>query len=335
MLTTNKGKKIVDSMPLILIIAFLFIVSLIFAGKMITLRESGYALQNGENADIITADEKKDEEAKYSDLIMHHAVEVPILLYHHIAEEVTADTVVSPETFESHVKMLVENGYTGVCFEQIVAYVEDEGELPPKPIIITFDDGYLSNYEFAFPVLQKYNMKATIFVIGISVGKDTYRDTGDSDFAILPRFSYEQANEMIESGLVSIQSHSYDMHRWEPFEQLLNGEYRDGILPLENESSDEYRKNFEADSRRAKTELETHTQTKLTAYSYPYGKYTEDADNILREMGIKATVTLYSGSNDIIRHMPETLYRLMRIHVNDIPSETLLENIVKRKINLS
>ena len=78
-------------------------------------------------------------------------------------------------------------------------------------MIVTFDDGYSSFYELAFPILKELSIQATVFPIGVSVGKDTYKDTGIS---IIPHFNWQQAQEMASSGLVSIQSHSYDMHQW-------------------------------------------------------------------------------------------------------------------------
>ena len=322
-------KKIIGIMPLLLIVA-LFVLSTGFASGIMPKRSDRNIISNnkisgGEYINNTGEVQAKHRHFELSELLMNQSEEVPVLLYHHIAEEVTSDTIVSPEIFENQIKTLTDSGYTGIFFDQLAAYVEGEGELPEKPIIITFDDGYLSSYELAFPILKKYDMKATIFVIGISVGKETYRNSGDNDFKILPRFNYEQANEMIASGIVSIQSHSYDMHHWEPFEILLNGRYRDGILPFEDESIDEYRNNFTADCMLAKTQLEAETGMKLTAYAYPQGRYTEENDRILREIGIKATVTSHYGSNYVVKYMPETIYNLRRMMIDNIPGEQVLE----------
>ena len=256
-----------------------------------------------------------------------NTIDVPVLMYHHIDTFAMASTTVTPETFENHIKALTDNGYTGVFFEELIDFVENGGELPDKPIVITFDDGYLSNYEFAYPILKKYNMKATIFVIGVSVGKDTYRNTENSKYPIIPHFCYEQANEMTESGLVSIQSHTYDMHHWDLYEKRLGKEYRHGILSLESESEEEYIEIFHSDYMRSKTEIEAGTKSEVTAFAYPYGTYTEFSEILLKEMGVKVTVTTKYGSNKIIRGSPETLYLLNRYTVDNMPSEKLLKII--------
>ena len=141
-----------------------------------------------------------------------YTAQVPVLMYHHISEEGNDSTELSPEAFEAQIAALAEAGYTAVFPEDLAAYVREGKELPEKPIVITFDDGYLSNYEYAYPILKKYGMVATIFVIGSTVGDtEHYKDT---DYPITPHFSCEQAKEMVDSGVISIQSHTYDMHQW-------------------------------------------------------------------------------------------------------------------------
>ena len=142
------------------------------------------------------------------------STQVPILMYHHLSEDVTNSEMVSPEQFEAQIQALSEAGYTGVSFDELQAYVLRGEPLPEKPVVITFDDGYRSNYTLAYPILQKYGMKATIFAIGVSFGTDHYKDT---DYAITPHFGAAEAAEMTASGLISIQSHTYDMHQWPPY----------------------------------------------------------------------------------------------------------------------
>ena len=129
------------------------------------------------------------------------STQVPILMYHHLSEDVTNSEMVSPEQFEVQIRALSEAGYTGVSFDELQAYVLRGEPLPEKPVVITFDDGYRSNYTLAYPILQKYGMKATIFAIGVSFGTDHYKDT---DYAITPHFGAAEAAEMTASGLISI-----------------------------------------------------------------------------------------------------------------------------------
>jgi len=132
---------------------------------------------------------------------------------------------------------------------------------------------------------------------------------------------------MIKSGIISVQSHSYDMHQWQDYEKLLGGEYRKGILPLEHESEEAYAANFRRDYERAKSELEAGAGREPVAYAYPYGYYSELSERLLKEMGVKVTLTTHAGTNIIKRGEPETLYLLNRFGVDNMSAEKLLEMI--------
>ena len=126
---------------------------------------------------------------------------IPVLLYHDVQQQYEPDRAVitvTPERFDEHIAALLQNGYTPISFED--AYQASKGKfaMPEKPVIITFDDGYLTNYTYAFPIIQKYKAKTTIFVVTETVGKTTGN----------PHFTWEQAKAMQQSGFVSIQSHT-------------------------------------------------------------------------------------------------------------------------------
>ena len=120
-------------------------------------------------------------------------VKVPVLMYHAVSDNMWGinELFVSPSSMDEQLAYLVENGYDAIWFEDL-AHVEDYD----KPVILTFDDGYDDNYTELLPLLQKYNVKATVFVIGNAAGM-THKMTA------------EQIREMADSGLVSIQSHGY------------------------------------------------------------------------------------------------------------------------------
>ncbi len=129
-----------------------------------------------------------------ADWSWEEGVRIPILMYHGVTDNTwgAAELFVSPSDMEAQIKYLVENGYDTITFEDWT-HLEDFD----KPVMLTFDDGYLDNYEELFPILQKYQAKATIFAITTSVDRDERTMTS------------AQAWEMHHSGLVSIQSHTF------------------------------------------------------------------------------------------------------------------------------
>ena len=124
-------------------------------------------------------------------------IRVPVLMYHAVDREIWGhrELFVTPEVMEQHIKFLLNNGYDPIFFEDL-PYLEQYD----KPVIITFDDGYLNNYTELFPLLQKYQVKATIFIVTSSIG--------NKETSMTP----EQVKELSDSGLVSIQSHTVN-HR--------------------------------------------------------------------------------------------------------------------------
>ena len=252
------------------------------------------------------------------------SAQVPILMYHHLSEDVTNSEMVSPEQFEAQIRALSEAGYTGVSFDELQGYVLRGEPLPEKPVVITFDDGYLSNYTLAYPILQKYNMKATIFAIGVSFGKDHYKDT---DYAMTPHFGAAEAQEMADSGLISIQSHTYDMHQWPPYEDG-SAAVRENILPLAGESEEAYVQALTDDFTKSRVQLEAATGQPVDVLAYPAGQYSTLAQVTLQELGVHVTLSTNPGVNTVVKGLPQTLYAMLRFGItDDLTPEALLELI--------
>ena len=251
------------------------------------------------------------------------SAQVPILMYHHLSEDVTNSEMVSPEQFEAQIRALSEAGYTGVSFDELQAYVLRGAPLPEKPVVITFDDGYESNYTLAYPILQKYGMKATIFAIGVSFGKDHYKDT---DYAITPHFGAAEAAEMAASGLISIQSHTYDMHQWPPYES--GSAVRENILPLPGEGEEAYVQALTEDFTRSCALLEDAAGQPVDVLAYPAGQYSTLAQVTLQSLGVHVTLSTNPGVNTVVRGLPQTLYAMLRFGITeDVTPEALLDMI--------
>lgn len=239
-----------------------------------------------------------------------YTVDVPALIYHYIGDSQSVTT----ETFEEQMRFLAENGYHAVSAREMIDYVCRGGELPENPVLITFDDGYLSNYENGWPALEKYGLKATVFAIGVSVGHDRYYK--DTEFVLTPHFSYEQAREMIDSGAMDIQSHTFDMHQWPEFES--GDRIRKNILPFEDESETEYMAALSADIELYNSIRREELGDDFIALAYPEGEYTTLTEVVVHQKGIALTVSTRTDSrNVLVRGLPQSLYALCRWNMTE------------------
>ena len=246
--------------------------------------------------------------------------DVPVLMWHNLAEESSGDMTISVDTFRAQIEALHEAGFKTVSLQQLYDYVHFGTELPGKPIVLTFDDGYFSNYEYAFPILQEYDMQATIFAIGVSVGKDTYKDT---DHAMTPHFGADEAREMVASGLISVQSHTYDMHQWPPFEDG-NAQVRETLLPFDGEADADYEAAVEADFAESRELLESITGQPVNALAFPEGAYVTLTQDALRSAGAELTFTTVRAVNTVVKGLPQSLCAMPRFGMTESADMTAL-----------
>lgn len=126
---------------------------------------------------------------------------IPILLYHYIGnnpnpnDSARDNLSVAPDQFDEQMGYLAQNGYNPITLDTMVAGLRGVATLPPKPVVITFDDGYVDLYHNAFKILRKYNFRAVAFIPTGLVGTAYYA-------------SWDMLFEMQASGLLSFQSHS-------------------------------------------------------------------------------------------------------------------------------
>lgn len=229
-------------------------------------------------------------------------IELPIIMYHSILKNPQKESkyVVSPERFEEDLKYLKKNGYTPVFMKDVIDFAEGKGQLPKKPIVLTFDDGFFNNYYYAFPLLKKYDMKAVISIVGKL--SDEYSETNDKtpDYAYL---SWDDILDMHLSGLWEIQNHSYDCH---------TNSSRNGVSQLNNESLNDYSAFLKADVNKTQDKIAKITEAAPNTFTYPFGAFNDNTNTILKEIGFKATLSCTEGMNVIKKGEPESLYNLKR-----------------------
>lgn len=220
---------------------------------------------------------------------------LPVLMYHNIAKDYPVGTEsenITPELFEAHMKAILDRGYTPILVNEYYNFVMKGKSLPEKPIAITFDDGYLSNYEIAYPILKKLNIPATIFVVASTVGLDA-----SSGKVSTPHFSWEQAREMQNSGLIDIHSHSYshkDMTMLTPAQ-------------------------LQFEMRMSKFLIEKNMNKNCYIFAYPYGRHNDNTLMYAKNAGYRMQIFVYdseSGEVDLANKASDGIEHFIRLTVS-------------------
>lgn len=217
---------------------------------------------------------------------------VVVLMYHHLDPKEDSSSTISPEKFAEHMAMLAEEGFNILSLDQLGAFLSGEGDLPDKAVVITFDDGYRSNYEYAFPVLKQYDFPATIFMIVSRIG----REEGE-----IPKLTWEQMLEMQGQG-IRFQSHSYDGHFQIPVNRkgtekpVLAAEIYDEKTGTKEEPGQREQRVYD-DLKSSKELLEREIGETVEYFAAPYGWYDDITIRAAREAGFKYIFTIKPGAN--------------------------------------
>ncbi len=246
-------------------------------------------------------------------------VEIPIIMYHGITGSggKESEYFISADRFERDLKWYRDKGYTTILPSQLYAYVSEGARLPSKPILLTFDDGYCNNYTYAFPLLQKYNRKAVISIIGSD------SDISSEDIYRVPascNLSWGEIALMAKSGLVEFGNHTYNLHRI--------AEGRKGADQKTGESLEAYHKILIADIAKNQEKIRLATGSAPLMFAWPYGAYPADGngDVALKEAGILMSVNSYQHISTVEQGNPDSLFGLGRyLRTPDFDLE-ILEN---------
>jgi len=212
---------------------------------------------------------------------------LPIIMYHSILkdETKTGKYVVTPDTLASDMVYLKNAGYETVTMSDVIAYVKNGEMLPEKPVVLTFDDGYRNNLTYLLPLLEEYDMKAVISVVGAYAKHFSESEDHNINYAHL---TWGDMSTLVESGRVEIQNHSYDMHSI--------GE-RKGSMKMSTETMSQYRESFVEDALHNQTLLLENCGIVPNTYTYPYGRITTESVSFLEDIGFEAALTCYEYVN--------------------------------------
>ena len=245
---------------------------------------------------------------------------VVILMYHSLLKDPArhGKYVVSPDLFESDLKYLKEHGYSFVGIQELIDFVYSGAPLPKRSVVITFDDGYYNNYLYAYPLLEKYDAKMVISVIG----KYTDLYDGEKPNAYYSHVTWDMINEMLASGRVEIGNHTYSMHT--------NGERR-GSKKIKGETDEHYSKILTEDIGKLQAEMFEHTGTYPSVYTYPFGAISNASFGIIADMGFLASLSCAEKPSTVTRGKPESLRCLGRFLR---PTKISSADFFEKKINI-
>lgn len=191
-------------------------------------------------------------------------VKVNVLMYHHIQEEETAKKngqtglTVTPEFFRKHLQYLKDNNYNLITVTDLKNFFNNGASLPNKPVIITIDDGYKDNYEFAYPILKEFGAKATIFVATGLLNNPGY-------------MTWDDLNQMKD--LVYFANHTWSHHGSAGTKEKLTEEIT-----------------------MADKQLSEHGLNEQKIFAYPYGNPGKTASEVLKSNSYEIAFTTVHGN---------------------------------------
>lgn len=205
-------------------------------------------------------------------------INIPVLCYHDVTSNNPDNNglLISPEKFKEQLQYLKDNNYTPITLDELYDYLRNNKEIPEKPVVITFDDGYKGNYEYAYPILKEFKFPATMFVIANYVGGSDFMTT-------------EQIKEMSNNG-IEIESHTSK---------------HDDLSKLNETEQVETLKN-------SKTSLEKIIEKPVNFIAYPFGRYNSNTRIAAEKAGYKLGFNLNGNFADRKDHN----FNIDRIYVN-------------------
>jgi peptidoglycan/xylan/chitin deacetylase (PgdA/CDA1 family) len=218
--------------------------------------------------------------------------EIPVMMYHRVVEKKLTDSkynvFVTKDNLEKQIKYFLKRKY------QLVTFKDLQTKVVKKPMVLTFDDGYLDNYQNLLPLLKKYQIKAVIFVLADSSYNHWDVKKGEPRAELM---NQKQILECHQSGYVEIASHGLT-HQHLP---TLNDE------ALENELVE------------SKKILEIIINNRIVSFAYPYGDYNKREKQAVKKAGYEFGIATGRGSP----YFQEDLFEIRRVHM--FPEESKMQ----------
>ena len=208
--------------------------------------------------------------------VVDQTAQVIVFGYHRFVEKVRRpDTEITPAAFEAQMKELKDRGITVIPMQDFLAWRKSEKSIPPRCAVLTFDDGWKSQYEVALPILKKYNYPVTLFIYTEGV-RGGHFGGGEA-------LTWEQLGEMRDAG-ADIEAHSathQDLRK--PYDKVAKKRL----------SPPEYDQWLQNEVGGSKNLLEQRLGIKVNCFAVPYGFYNGKVKDVCKAAGYDAVFTVY------------------------------------------
>lgn len=223
-------------------------------------------------------------------------LKVPILMYHYVsplpsdADDIRINLTVHPARFREHLQYLKTEGYVAISLHEISQALQFGMPLPEKPIILTFDDGYIDHFTYVNPILNEFGFTGTFFII------TSLSDENNTNY-----MTWQQIQQLATDNMeIAAHTKTHPDLRGQPLESLtyeIIGSYES---------------------------VATHISDENISFAYPGGKYDENTLKFLKSSSISTAVTTESG----VTHTSTSMLELQRIRMTDTTSVYGLHNLI-------
>lgn len=266
------------------VLSILILISLLYCAAL------GSLFKTGSNAHVFGEEEKGSK--------------VLILMYHSVLKDKrrASKYIVTTDELESDIEYLIKNKYSFLSARDIIDYTEVGTPLPDKSVMLTFDDGHYNFYTHVMPLLEKYDINAICSPVAAYTDEFTKSNIKNSNYGYL---RWSEIYDMFLSTHVEVGNHSYNFHSYD--------KGRNGASKRKLENMATYELAFKEDTEKAQNRCMAETGFEPVIYTYPFGAYTKESTEYLKDMGFKMSLSCNEGINIITRDK-NSLFLLKRFN---------------------
>lgn len=214
---------------------------------------------------------------------------IPVLMYHHINPHKGDLFTVTPEVFEGQIAYIAKSGYKALSLDELFAFINGNLYLKQKAVVITFDDGWFDNFIYAFPVLEKYKIRATMFIVTDWIEKSSEKSNGIP--TVIP--TNEDSKALVRRGEAQKVVLTWDIIKKMADSSLIDFfSHTKSHLDCSNLSESHIMEEL----RESKRILEKRLGRSCTYLCWPHGIYNDKVISIAKKAGYKALFTIERGT---------------------------------------